>query len=275
MFNRVCYVEFLTANNEIKRLQGIDVKFYIEKHLGAMMNNATIEMCNLATEDVEFLTTFTSQWIAINQRKRIRVFGGYEDTSVSLLFDGDIIEATPTLPPDIWLICKARSGNYGNSTVISKSINQQLPAKEVFKQVSNWARLPLQDYSTTNKQINGFDFSGGSTQIINQLNQIGGIIAYEEDGNLKIVDEKAPNIGGEVRKISLDSGMVGIPKVDALGCEITTFLDPVIKLGQRIELESIRIPAANGIYWIYELRHDGHLRGNDFHTIMKGRRFSV
>ena len=68
MFDRVVYVEFITANGEMKRLEGIDVKFSIHKYMGVVMNEANIEIYNLAKEDIEFLTTFTSQ------RHRSRTF---------------------------------------------------------------------------------------------------------------------------------------------------------------------------------------------------------
>lgn len=272
MFDRVAYVEFITAGGEMKRLEGIDVKFSISKYMGVVMNEATIEIYNLAKEDVEYLTTFTSQFIAYDKRKRIRIFGGYKDTSVGLLFDGDIVEALPTTPPDIVLRCKAMTGHYGNSTIISKSITEPIPVKDMLKQASEWIGKEINDFSTTNRKIDGFYYTGASTQLIGQINNIPDITCFEDDGAITVVDSKNPNINKEIRKISKSSGMIEIPQPDALGIKVKMLLDPDIRLGQTIEVESSAIPACNGQYWIYEFTHRGHLRGSEFYTEISARR---
>lgn len=272
MFNRVVTVEFIAANGQIKRLEGIDVRFNVKKYMGQVMNEANIEIWNLPQEDIEYLTTFTSQWIAINQRKRIRISAGYKDTNIGLLFDGDIVEALPSVPPDVCLRCKARSGAYGNSTIISKSITNPVSVKDVFKQASQWTGLTINDYTTTNRKLDSFFYTGSATQLINQINNIPDIIAYEDDGALCIVDKAKPDIKKGIRLVNKDSGMIGIPQPDALGVKVRLLLDPNIRIGQQIKVESIAIPACNGIYTIYELEHSGELRGSDFYTEITARR---
>lgn len=272
MFDRVAYIEFITANGEMKRLDGIDVRFSIHKYMGVVMNEATIDIYNLAKEDIEYLTTFTSQFIAYEKRKRIRIFAGYKDTNVGLIFDGDITEAIPTTPPDIILRCKAMTGHYGNSTIISKSITEPITVKDMLKQASSWMGKEINDYSTTDKKINGFYFTGAATQLIGQINNIPNITCYEEDGALCVVDSNNPNINKEIRQINQSSGMIEIPQPDALGITVKVLLDPNIRLGQTIQIESSLIPACNGQYWIYELTHRGQLRGSEFYTEIKARR---
>lgn len=272
MFNRVAYVEFITASGEMKRLEGIDLKFSISKYMGVVMNEATIDIYNLAKEDIEYLTTFTSQFIAYEKRKRIRIFGGYKDTSVGLLFDGDIVEALPTTPPDIILRCKAMTGHYGNSTIISKSITQPISVKDTLKQCSEWVGKEINDFSTTDRKIDGFYFTGASTQLIGQINNIPDITCFEDDGEIIVVDSKNPDIQKGVKLINSSSGMIDIPQPDALGIKVKILLDPDIKLGQTIKIESSLIPACNGQYWIYEFTHRGHLRGSEFYTELSARR---
>lgn len=272
MFDRVCYVEFITASGQLKRLEGIDIDFNVSKYLGVVMNEANITIYNLPREDIEYLTTFTSQWIAYQKRKRIRVFAGYKDTAVSLIFDGDIIEALPSIPPDIALRCKARSGAYGNSTMISQSITEPIAVKDLLKQAESWTGLTIKDNSTTTRKLSGFYYTGSVTHLIGQLNDIPDIIAYEDDGCLCVVDRKNIDIGTQTRVINKDSGMIGIPEPNALGISVRILLDPSIKLGQKIKVESTLIPACSGVYTIYELKHHGELRGNDFYTDITARR---
>ena len=111
--NRVARVQFKTPGGD-KELDGIELKFSIEKNGGAIMNKATIDICNLARSDIEYLTTYTSQFIAINDRKRIRLIAGY-DNEYGLIFDGDIINALPTMPRTLVLTISLSLLSFMNS----------------------------------------------------------------------------------------------------------------------------------------------------------------
>lgn len=86
LFNakRIITTEFAVRGG-LKRFENISCKFRIEKYMGAVMNKANIDIANLAREDVEYLTTYTSYALAVQQRKRIRISAGYEGQDVALL----------------------------------------------------------------------------------------------------------------------------------------------------------------------------------------------
>lgn len=65
-----------------------------------------------------------------------------------------------------------------------------------------------------------------------------------------------------------------MPKPDSIGCEMTILLDNSIRIGQAIYLTSKTNPTANGQYYIYEFAHTGDLRGNEFYTKIKARRYN-
>ena len=271
MKNRRIIIQIQTKQG-LKELDGIEVKFSVEKVSSAVMNKADIDICNLTTDDIEYLTTYTSQFIALGQRKRIRLFAGYEDTGVSLIFDGDIVEAIPTNGPDRWLKCKALSGYYNARTPTSTVLSGTHTIREVCAAVAGFLNLSLNYTATSTKTIADFEYTGGKTKAIKELNELGDIIAYEDDGVLVIQDQGQPRTDIGIRRIDETSGLIGIPKPDAIGVECQILLDNSIKIGQRIYLESKIIPAADGEYYIYELKHSGDLRGNAFYTEIKARR---
>lgn len=273
MKHRKIIIEFKTPAGD-KRLDGVEVKFSVDKLMSSVMNKASVDICNLAQEDIEYLTTYTSQFIAINERKRIRIFAGYEEDGVSLIFDGDIVEAMPTNPPDRWIRCKALSGYYSNKETISKTLNGDLPVKDLCTEASNILGLPLTYEATSVKKVKDFSFTGDKLKILNALNEIGGIMAYEDDGNLFVIDNDKPRTTLPVRYISETSGLIGVPKPDPIGIECTVFLDNSLKIGQQIYIESKIFPSASGIYYIYEMKHSGDLRGQEFYTQIKARRFN-
>lgn len=273
-FNRTCIVEFVSPAGD-KQLKGIDVKFKIDLPMSAVLAKADISICNLTRADIEYLTTYTYLWAALTQKKRIRLFAGYSDTQTNLLFDGDIIEAIPTQPPDIWLDCKAQSGNYGSTQVYLLSVFDAVPIKTLFEQAAVKLGLTLEWRSKSTKQVKDFNFNGNYQKMIEQLTKLDNITVFEETGSLIVVDNAAPVRDGAIREISEITGMIGVPKIDAIGIEATLLLDTTIKRGDTVHLSSIRVPAANGNYYVYNICHEGHLRGTNWYTTIKARRLDV
>lgn len=292
-FNRKCYVEFsvpqgsknvfgVDVKYNAKRIEDVDIKFDIELPMSAMMVEANIAICNLTRSDIEFLTTFASRMTALNQHKRIRVFAGYEDTQTNLIFDGEIFEAKPTQPPDIWLECKALSGIYGSTVQISKSVLNPIKIKDLYIAAAGWLGVELDWRATSQKTVEKFDFTGSQTQLLASLFKVADVIPFLEDGKLAAVDKDSAQMVESVKEISEDSGMIGIPKVDYIGAEIKMLLDTGLKRGDTVYLRSKRIPAASGYYRIYHMRHEGHLRGEEWYTTIKtwrldtyGRQFAI
>ena len=104
------------------------------------------------------------------------------------------------------------------------------------------------------------------------ISALGNVIPFEEYGKLVVVDRDNPVRDGSIREISEETGMVFVPDIDYIGVTARIFLDTRIKRGDTINLVSKRIPAANGLYYVNNIRHQGHLRGSNFYTTIKARR---
>lgn len=273
MQKRIVTTEF-SVRGGLKRFENISSKFRIEKYRGAVMNKARIEIANLAREDVEYLTTYTSYALAIQQRKRIRISAGYDGQDVALLFDGDITEALPSTPPDVWLKCQAQSGFYNNQTLLTKSIDSPTSVKQLALNIATTLGLELDWRASSEKTIGSFNYIGGGSKLINEFNRLGNFIAFEEDGKLKVVDSivKAERLAGTAKILSEESGLIDMPRPNALGLSAKMLLDPTVTCDSLVKLESKRIPAANGFYYVYSLTHEGGLRENSFYTTIEAQR---
>lgn len=263
------------ARANAKRLDGISTRFRIEKYMNAVMNKATIQLANLAREDIEYLTTFTSWAFAIEKRKRIRLFAGYENQNVGLIFDGDITKATPTMPPDIWLECEALSGFYDNQNVLSISIAQETSLRSICEEAAQQLGLSLKFYSENQKTIDGFTYCGGARNILYKINDLFQVCAYEENRKLYVRDLYPTSKYVNAKLISENSGLIGIPQPGPMGVDLTVLLDPTIELGAPIQLKSRRIPAADGIYYPYAMIYEGASRENPFYTHLRCRRYDA
>lgn len=264
-------LEIQTDDKTVKTFDGLNVNFNVSKQASEVTPYGRIMVANLTMEDVVNITTIVGTYTNVKKRKKVRLYAGY-DEDVGLIFEGDITSAAPiTEPPDVWMQIEATNGFFDNNRVVSKTIKDKTPIKNVAEQVSNWLKVPLQWMSTANKVVNLFSASGSAGQFIRKLNNLGDILAFKDEEGLVILDMKDPK-RGTTTEVSKETGMIGIPKADNNGIRIDVLLNHHLRLGQTINLKSGLIPSINGKYWIYGLTHSGSLRDNEFVTTMLCRK---
>ena len=278
MDKRKVIVEIETADGQLARFDGLNVKFTIKKSANAVMNKAEIGIANLSMERVYNLTTFMSPYLNAEKRKLVQIYAGYvknADDEVPLIFQGEITRALPTMPPDVWLNCEARSGFYNNQNVVSVSLNGATTVRDICANAARELGLQLNYTAMVNKAVEGFSHGGGGTNMLARINELGGVIAFEDDGVLKVLDADKPETSDYIRVLNRHSGLIGIPQPDSMGLKMKMLLDPTFKVGDRIELESEMLPKANGVYWCYALTHSGSLRDTDFYTEIEVKRMDL
>lgn len=271
MLHRIMKVQITTPMG-VKELDGIDVRFTATKFMSGVMNEAFIDIFNLNRSDIEYLTTYTSQFIAKQQNKRIRVFAGYKETNLSLIYDGTIVNAIPTSPPDIVLRCKALTNYFDNKKQLSLNMSGNINISDICQAAAQNMNLKLDFSVSGDKKLLGFNFTGNVGDIVKEIEELGNYNVWYDNETLFVTDKDKERQDLTVREISEESGMIGIPKVDAVGCEVTILLDNAVKIGQKILLNSKMIPSANGYYLIYEIAYDLHLRGTNYYMVLKARR---
>lgn len=279
---RRAYVDFEIATHtedgqNAKRIEGLNLRFSVQKFRGQVQGKARISICNLPKEDIEYLTTYMSPWIEIQKQKKIQLFAGYED-NFGMLFSGDILKALPTIPPDVWLNCEALGGYYSNLVTASFTLNGPISVTNVCETLAKKLGVPFVNEASeevANKKIDAFCYTGGLTNAVKKINDLGICCVWVENEILHMADNdpKIPKNKG-VRLLTEQSGLVGIPEPGPIGLDATMLLDPSIKLGDPIEIRSVRIPSINGIYYPYSLEHVGELRGNEWYTKIKCQRFN-
>lgn len=279
---RKCYVDFQLSDKnaegqQAKRLEGLNVSFSVQKFRGQLQGKARISICNLASSDIEYLTTYMSPWVEIQKQKKIQLFAGYED-NFGLLFSGDILKAIPTMPPDIWLHCEALGGYYNNLITASFTMQGPILLEDVCATVANKLGVPfLNEASETvsTHKIDNFCYTGGLTNAVKKINELGIGCVWVENEILHLADTDPviPKNKG-VRLLTEHSGLIGLPEPGPIGLDATMLLDPSVNLGDPIEVRSIRMPSINGVYYPYSLEHTGELRGNNWYTKLKCKRFN-
>ena len=270
--NRNIIVQF-TGENGIKTIDGLNVRFSVQKFCYAFGGRAQISIFNPTMQDVNYLTLF-SPFFSSKKRNTIKITAGY-DNNLSPIFEGEIWQALPNKHgADIVLNIKAIKGLFGGRVITSKVIKdktKKIPVRDVCRNVASWLDMPLNFLATSNKVIDTFVSNGSIIDAIQKINEIGDVVAFVEDNQLKVLDAKKPQ-GTGTRILSEETGMVGVPCIDHMGATIRMFLDNTVKLGDKIKLQSKLIPSANGEYYVYSITHTGALREQQFYSTLKCRR---
>ena len=120
LFNRVGHVEldFGTDSSPSSKglfaFKGLDFKFRIRQICAEYPKGfAQIAILGLSPAQIDQITELTTQNVARDHKKRVRVFAGYAkeddpDYDGDLVCDLDIMYATPTtMPPEVWLTITA------------------------------------------------------------------------------------------------------------------------------------------------------------------------
>lgn len=243
------------------------------KYANAMQNEAQVMITNMNKQARDYTLTEATPFNRNRHRKRIIIEAGRESTGYFRLFSGDITEVTVTQPPDIVLTIKAKTGQFFKGAMVSTSKAPQVPMSTLAGDIAGDMGLSL-IFEADDKNISNYSHTGSSLKQVDKLGDYGKVDAYIDDDKLIVKNSNKP-LSGVSHVLSMDSGMIGIPELDAQGVKATYMLDPNSRLGGQLEIKSILNPAANGKYSIFKLSFDVTNRDIQFYTIAEAKRHGI
>ncbi len=146
----------------------------------------------------------------------------------------------------------------------------------------------LKDCLTKKRSLlRGLVLSGNVKDWLDKLSQNCGFDYSINNDVLETTIKDKPLNDEPVAIISQANGMIGSPELTEIGVKAKSLLLPQLKLGRRIEIQSIsakinignlvfrRVPATIGVgtYRADKIQHVGDTRGNDWHTDIEARKF--
>lgn len=292
-------IVYTTYHGDVmKVMDGIDFKFKIKKLSDMTSTNcyADVSILGLSRETIKALATTRPVGIEQTLQKRVRVYASYEDFGDNLIFDGDIVMAQPSMPPDNWLNIKAFVGNYRHFQLYSSSINEELQIGRLMENGARELGLKKVKFCDANdakvraemiRKIKGFDCSGTKADLLQMLNRVSDFYVFEDNGMLvcKLRDDGRRS-RTTAAVISESTGMIGIPEVlvgsvtgkgkkkssddssSSLRLKVTCFINPSIQLWDLVYLQSVYLSDADGYYTVNEIEYSGHLRGQDWYMTL-------
>lgn len=233
-------------------------------------NECQVRIDNLTAAHRNQILTDSSPWSPVKGTKKLILKAGRASYGASLLFTGNITIAGVTQPPDIGIILNAIQGIDSAVQTVAVSMPARTSLKTIAQTAANQSGLNL-DFQATDKQISNYNLTGSIKNHMDKMAQTGNYDVLEDKGSLIIKDKNVP-ILDRIKKLNLNSGMIGTPEITELGIMVKILLDNQTDIGGQIDLTSKLNPSLNGSYVIQKLSFDIASRENPFYWIAEAKR---
>lgn len=260
----------IEVGGQLKTYDGLAVTASGTKVANATQNECEIKITNLDRATRDYLITETSPFNKHRVRKSVILEAGRVSTGLAVVYQGDIVSAEGSQPPDIVVTLKCATGNFSNGTVVARQHPATTPLKTIASQVAGDLGLSL-IYEGPDKNISNYSFTGGALKQVDKLGMAGNVNAYVDDGRL-VVKSADKALANTTRVLSVTTGMVGVPEFTEQGVKVKMLFDNQTRLGSGLQITSIANPAANGFYIVYKLGFELANRDTPWYYIAEAKR---
>lgn len=251
------YQEINTIDESLK------IDFSVKSALDGDFTEGDITISGLKLSDTAFLGTNYDNKTGELRQSELKLEVGYPNATAEILV-GNIIEATPNFnSPNNEINLKVKSGGFNNIDFsVCDSINGAVNFKTICEKVAENNKVALDFKTDENPIIYDYSFVGTPFQQIENLRKYVKSNIFLQNAKLCVFSENQSPY--TITKIDYQSGLIGSPKPNPLGCEIECLLNSSLQVGQFIDLKTKKIPQLDGNYRIIELVHSGSNRGSDW-----------
>ncbi|MEE9382840.1 MAG: hypothetical protein V3V08_05440 [Nannocystaceae bacterium] len=262
-------------------LTGLRIRFEVIKNqlTSRLQNACKVEVFNLSQSSREKIEERGTQ---------IELRAGYGD-KLRTLFSGQLRRAFSVHENVEWITTIYANEEWQaiQGSTVSQQWSAGTPARTVLDDLAKTFGEPadgfrVQDIGDLPSILRPLSLSGASSEAMNGLAETYGFTWGWVDGRLEIVGAE-PEFSDSVVEISASTGMVGSPVVTDLGIEVTTLLNPSLKVHRKIEIKSVgpgitvglietreTVPTLHeGVYTIGEIESVGDTHGNDWLSKIK------
>lgn len=238
------------------------VSFQTQSSVNGLAPSANINITGLLRDTMGYLATSYTSWTENKILNRIVLDAGYSNEH-GVVFDGEIIEAMPSLDTadfSISLKCQSLYSQLtGNISSISKQ--DEVDAKEVAENIASDMGVELVYYPEEEFKVNYTMSDASPVNQMRNLSKMTGLDVYVENGRMYVKEpakavDKLPNL------VVDSSNIIGAPMPDALGCRVQIRMNPNLRSGMPVSLNSKRFPMLNSDdYFLNTYHHVGETKG--------------
>lgn len=241
------------------------------KFVDVTQNECNIQVANLSRDLRNALATNLTPFDYNQARKSVQVWAGRMSTGLFLRYQGDIVSAVPTQPPDIIMNIRSRTMQFFKNDLVAQSYAVTAPLSQIAADISKQLGLNLQ-FEATDRSIANYAYTGSATGQIQRLQKLGAVDAYVDDGTL-VCKDKGVSLQNTVFELSQAGGMIGQVELTEYGIRVKSLLSPNVKLGGTLRLNSVQNPSLNGDYTIYRTGFEIATRDVAFYDIIEATKY--
>jgi hypothetical protein len=284
-FNRVVKVEITPKKTGKKiAIEGLRVKFNVQKTIDAALNSGTIDIYNMNAGNRAAVAFKYNLHQTIDKAigafgGRIDLIAGYEGDE-KLLFSGDMTSAFTTRDGGDYItrISAKTKAEVLTGTKIKKTFPKGTNYRSIIDFIIAELDIPAVKAEVTSyiNQIVGGTVLNSGESVVSNLQGMISKVNKRFDGKLSInIDEAGinvhgPGISGRTKPkffYSKYTGLIGPPQITNQGSDLKVLLEPNIRISDLIFIESPSILGTNEpLYVVRSINHIGDSREGEFAT---------
>lgn len=260
---------------------GIDAKisFSTQASTFGMSPEANVNIVGLKRDTMGYLSSSFTSWYKNAKDNRIVIDAGYEGNH-AVIYDGSVIEGIPNLESaDFNISLKCISLQNAYKKVMSISEKEEVDAKEVAEKIAQQLDVDLVSFPDGDYKVK--DYVVNDVDPVNQMRYLSretGLDMYVDNGRMYVKEQGKEAKGAGTFKITPDM-IIGAPLPTNRGCRVQIRMNPYVKGGMKVTLESKRFPMLstdkNGTYFIASYSHAGETKGKKWLTDIELTRTNI
>lgn len=249
--------------------EGLSIYATGQKYFSTVWNTCNCTIYNLTKDQRNYILSRTSPMNVPPTNVKMSLNVGRESYGTFTLFNGNVSKSRTTQPPDIGVELIGITGlaRAGFIRTDSNAATTQLSTIAANIASANGVAL---NFLATDKAIENYNFTGAAIHQVRDLNNMGDIIASIDNDVLTVIDAGNATNEGSIL-ISAKTGMVGIPQFNESGVTVKMMIDNRVKIGNRITVQSEKVPAANGDYIVEAMFYEVASRDQQFFYTLECR----
>ena len=279
----------VVQDDEIFAITRNRIDFRVEKFPGGLVNNrANVTVYNL---NFKVRAILTKRRLDLKAKPFTDVFisTGYKsDGSTAMIFRGQLIDGSNSRVGPDWITTfeAFTAFEQGANAILAPQKHSYLETRpktivnDLFTVLNyNKVRFSLEAETILDAEQKVTQaFAGRADAAIQKfLGQFDLVFKLEDDGPVVVVSGSATNTeqaAEDIPLISVETGLIGTPKITHQGVEIKTLLNPDLKIFKRFRLTSLTTDGSLAFqdqqFTTMKLQHFGSNRSEDFFTELRG-----
>lgn len=257
-------------------VSGLKIEFSFEKALQSKPNSGKIRIWNLKASTAKFAKSATA----------VQIVAGY-DNNRGLVYRGDLrrVSNRRSSTTNTTRLSQVREGidfitelDLGGhvealtSAYFQRSYAGTVPLKTVIAEaLSTFTLVPSNTDILPDITLEDYCWSGKTSDLLDSL-LLDTDFGWHEDDGLIVFHETEKPISLNPVRVNPDTGLLSTPEIERRSIKFKTMLNPALRVGGLIHLESTDNPEANGSWKVKKLVLRGSNREGEHTTEVEARR---